>query len=422
MSLALAECKNNEYTMGDKTAAAIIMDQAGLDANQQASTTATAAMHTSNGMNEVTALTTATRDLWGGDVPLKSSPHATMMVVTYAEHEAYMARRTTPWSAPTIGRRDAHRAPKVDPAGCWHCGNTGHVCRECRKLAQETAAKKGAAPPAAGPHDNEAGCVSQEIAHLVLVASGEAGKHLGAKTGDVIFDIGATATIAGAAWVAAYVARLMSVERTAIRSIEAAAVFTFGGGTTQRAYERVTLPMMIGGRRWLVQTWVVAGDLPMLLSRKTMASLGVVLDVAGRCMTVQALAVVVGLTISAAGHLIFNALDHSTTARERTEGLPTEAGHDFQLMAVLTKDTPALARAATKLHTQYGHTSAVRLNGLLRQQGVTDKEVFAAVEAAVSTCEECKQTAPRPSRPLITLPRALAFNHTVAVDLAEVAP
>ncbi|KAK1866871.1 hypothetical protein I4F81_009383 [Pyropia yezoensis] len=33
-------------------------------------------------MNAVTALTTAMRDLFGGDVPIKSSPHATMVVMT----------------------------------------------------------------------------------------------------------------------------------------------------------------------------------------------------------------------------------------------------------------------------------------------------------------------------------------------------
>lgn len=307
-------------------------------------------------MNAVTALNTAMRDLWGGDVPIKSSPHATMVALTCAEHKAYMARRTTPVITAMSRCREVHRDPRVDPAGCWHCGKTGHVRRECRKLAKETAARAGAGPPAAGPPANEAGYVTQEMAHLVLVACGDSSKQLGSKTGDVILDIGATATIAGAAWVAAYVARLTAVERTAICSIEVATVFKFVWGATQRAYERVMLRMMIGGRRCLVQTWVVAGDLPMLLSRKTMASLGVVLDVAGHSMMVRALRVVVGLTISEAGHLTFNALHDSTTAAARTEGPPTEAVRGFQLMAVLTKDTPALARSATKLHTQYGHT------------------------------------------------------------------
>lgn len=421
ITLALAECKTNGYTMGDKTASAVIINQAGLDQSQQASTTATAAMHTVEGMNEVTALTTAMRDLWGGEVLLKSSPNATM-VITYAQHEALLARRAAPGKRGINGTTDTTRGQKNDSAGCWHCGNTGHVRRECRTLAKENAAKAGSAATRTAKPANEAGYIAEETAHLVLIANGDEAKRLAAKTGDVILDVGATATIAGAAWVAAYVALLAPTERTAIRSIEAAAVFTFGGGHTQRAHERVTLPMMIGGRRCLVQTWVVAGHLPMLLSRKSMSSLGVVLDVAGRRMHVKALDVIVGLSISEAGHLTFNALDKTATPGARTEGRPKEAVRGFQLMAVLTKDTPALARAATKLHTQYGHTPAVRLNGLLRQQGVQDKEVFAAVTAAVDGCEACKQTAPRPSRPLVTVPRALPFNHTLAVDLAEVAP
>lgn len=417
MALALAECKSNGYTMGNKLASAVILDQAGLDANQQASTSATAAMHTVNGMNEVTALTTAMRDLWGGAVLLKSSPHATMMVVTYTEHEAFMARQTTPSGANTGGGGNAHRTPKTDPAGCWHCGKTGHVRRECRTLAKETTAKAGARPPGAHKPADEAGYVAQEVAHLVLVAIRGEGNRLAAKVEDVILDIGATSTIASAVWVASYVARLTPVERTAIRSIEAAALFTFGGGSTQRAYERVALPIKFGGRRCLVQTWVVAGHLPMLLSRKSMASLGVILDVSGRRTAVQALDVVVGLTISEAGHLTFNTLDHTAS-----EVPPSSAMRGFRLMAILRKDTPALSRAATKLHTQYGHISAARLNALLRLLGVTDKEVFAAVSAAVEGCAACKQTAPRPSRPLVTMPRAIGFNHTVAVDLPEVAP
>lgn len=127
--------------MGDKTAAAVILDPAGLDANQQVSTKPTAAMHSVNGMNSVTALTTAMRDLWVSDVPIKSSPHATMVVMTYEEHEAYMARRTAPGITAMSGRGEVYRAPRVDPAGCWHCGKTGHVRRECRQLAKEAAAK-----------------------------------------------------------------------------------------------------------------------------------------------------------------------------------------------------------------------------------------------------------------------------------------
>lgn len=248
------ECKNNNYTMGDNTAAAIILDNAGLDNSQQASTTATASMHTVDGMDAFTAFTTTMRDLWVGDALLTPSPNGTMMVVTYAQDEAYMARRTTPTGLSGRAAACSHRGVMTDPAGCWHCGNTRHVRREGHKLAKETAALTGAPVPGESDPTDAAGNVAHETAHLFLVATFQGGPQLHGNFGEVILDFVAAATIAGAAWVAAYEARLSPAERSAIRSIEAAAVFTFVGGTNQRTDERVTLPMLLGGRRCLFQT------------------------------------------------------------------------------------------------------------------------------------------------------------------------
>ena len=94
----------------------------------------------------------------------------------------------------------------------------------------------------------------------------------------------------------------------------------------------------------------------------------------------------------------------------------------FVLAAVVTSDTPDLHRKAFKLHTQYVHCSAARLNELLRTAGAQDAKVFEAVTAAVDGCDACKLTASRPPRPPVAVPRALQFNDTVAVDLAQVAP
>lgn len=221
MTLVLAECNNNGYAISDKTAVSIILDQSGLDTNQQAATMSTAAMHVVKGLDEVAALNTAMSDLWGGDSTLAPSASAVMMCVTYGEHAAYMAaRRTKPAAPGSAGGSSVHSAPKADPAGCWHCGKTGHVRRDCRKLAREKeqAAKTGDGDKRKDTHADETGYVSHETAHIVLVANEEEGKQLAAKAGDVILDIGATATIAGAAWIADYVAQLTPTERASIRS------------------------------------------------------------------------------------------------------------------------------------------------------------------------------------------------------------
>ncbi|OSX78708.1 hypothetical protein BU14_0103s0051 [Porphyra umbilicalis] len=548
---ALVQCRINGYSMSGKTAAAIVLDQAGLDANQQASTKAAAAVLTLKGSDTLNAVTISLRDLWEGDATLKPSPDAAMMVVTYGEHQAYLARRTTPTPRPKGGAEVYRGSSKAaDPAGCWRCGKTGHIRRDCRKRAREAAAEGGSAPPTdgGGAPPGEGAFVAQEVAHVVFVASPAAGEQMRARTGDVILDIGATATLAGAVWVASYMARLPPGSRARITFVEAAAVFTFGDGNSQRAYERVTLPMLVGGATCYIRTWVVAGHLPLLLGRATMASLGVVLDVAAFRMAVTALGVEVPLSPSAAGHLTINALDSraaagvpsvptAVTATARASSVPamvaaatrpadagaqappsrsssaaprvrlqpppatagatrlaaaSRPGHAapvpastrkgkepaspttpsrsaavangggpgprgpvsaavascsvaderaacvlgagsshnppvpalraFVLAAVLTSDTPDLHRKAFKLHTQYGHCSAARLNELLRTAGAQDAKVFEAVTAAVDGCDACKRTAPRPPRPLVAVPRALQLNDTVAVDLAQVAP
>ena len=117
---ALVECRINGYSMANKTAVAIILDQEGLASNQQASTKAAAAVLTIKGSETLNAVTVSLRDLWGGDASLKPSPDAAMMVATDGEHQAYMARRTTP-DPRSKGGAEVYRGPSkaTDPAGCW---------------------------------------------------------------------------------------------------------------------------------------------------------------------------------------------------------------------------------------------------------------------------------------------------------------
>jgi len=353
-----------------------------------------------------------------------------MMVITYAQHQALTARQTTPRPRPRGSRR---ATPKDGDVGCWHCGITGHIRRDCHKrLADETA--KGAVggvgggggpggPPAAAVRADggggEATYAVEHKCHLVLAAAGGANAFAEDPVGHVILDIGATATIAGAAWVAAYVARLDSASRAEIRSVDASAVFTFGGGASQRAVEQVTLPIRVGDQRCHVTTWVVAGSLPLLLSRASLASMGAVLDVHARRMLISSPAAAVSLALSGAGHLTFNALTGVGAEEVR---LAVSADVHLVLVAILTKDSTGLDRAVRKLHTQYGHCAAARLIGLLKDQGVSDPEVFRAVVKAVVSCDACRRDAPRPPRPLVSIPRSLPFNDTVAVDLAYIPP
>ena len=443
---ALAECRLNGYEMSHNVAGALILDQAGLDQSQQATTLATAVSLRTN-RNPEAAISVALRDLWGGGAPLTASADAVMMVVTYAQHEAYVARQTTPLRArapPPAPPRSGSDTQTV----CWYCSKKGHIASVCRKRMRDEASTpqprfQAGAPR--GANEGEAVAVAREQAlvvtiasvgsavgdpagvsheqvHLILTADGSPGRSLAVSPREFVLDIGATATIAGADWLSAFVARLPASQRRGILSEAADAVFTFGGGATQRARERVTFPLLIGGRSAAVRAWVVEGSLPMLLSRQSMASLGVVLDVAAPRMSVATLDVIVPLSLSPSGLLTFNALDSGGTGPSRA--LPAEAlpVGPRALVAVLNAASPSLHRDAVKLHTQYGHAPAARLNALLQDQGVTDDAVFTEVSAVVAACDVCARSGPRPPRPLVTIPTGLRFNDAAAVDLAEVDP
>ena len=234
---ALVQCRTPGYSISGKTAAAIFLSQAGLDANKSTSKKAAAAVLTLKGSDTLNAVTISLRDLWVEDATLNPSPEAAIIIVTYGEHQAYLARRTTRASRPK-GGAEVYRGPSkaADPKGYSHCGKTGHIRRHCRKRAIEAAADGGSAPPTdgGGAPPCEGAFVAWKVAHVVFTASPAAKEQITERTGDVIFDIGATATPAGAAWVASHVARLTPRTRVRITSVEAAAVLTFGDGNSQR--------------------------------------------------------------------------------------------------------------------------------------------------------------------------------------------
>lgn len=405
---ALDECRLNGYDMSHQVACAIILDQSGLDQTQQATTLATAVSFREH-HNSETSISVALRDLWGGGMPLKASHDAFMMTIMYAQHAAYMARLTSPERP----RGPGGCAPRSNdpPIICWYCSKRGHSASACRKRIREGGiiptsppSPAGAAIPPAG-HGVAAAAqahahltagqplsspavslnIAHERVHLIFTADGSPGRPLLAAPGEVVLDIGATATIAGMDWVRRYVARLPPAVRSSIHSEQAEALFTDGGGASQPTREHLTLPMREGGCTTFVKTWLVPGALPMLVSRQSMASVGVDLDVAAPSMTVRDLSVSVRLPLSDSGLLNFNALADghaaSTSPPSSDAALPQRT-----LVAVLTAFSPALPSSAANLHTQYGHAPASRLIPLIKAQGVVDTAVFDAVTVAYPLC------------------------------------
>lgn len=93
-----------------------------------------------------------------------------------------------------------------------------------------------------------------------------------------ILDSGCTKTVCGERWLKDYVENLSDYEKSLVKEESSPASFTFGDGITVKSQKKLTLPCMIGGMKGKVVTDVVECDIPLLLSKKSMKSVGMILN------------------------------------------------------------------------------------------------------------------------------------------------
>ena len=71
-----------------------------------------------------------------------------------------------------------------------------------------------------------------------------------------------------------------------------------------------------------------------------------------------------------------------------------------------------------KLHKQFAHCSSEKLHALLRKAGVS--VTVDRVKSVINDCDVCQRFGRALPRPVVGLPLAQEWNHTVSLDLHEV--
>uniref|UniRef100_A0AAV2MIZ9 Integrase catalytic domain-containing protein n=1 Tax=Knipowitschia caucasica TaxID=637954 RepID=A0AAV2MIZ9_KNICA len=75
-----------------------------------------------------------------------------------------------------------------------------------------------------------------------------------------------------------------------------------------------------------------------------------------------------------------------------------------------------------KLHKQFGHASAERLQKLIQSSGNTDQDCPIILQETIRDCEICQRYSRSKPKPAVGLPLASQYNETVAMDLHELEP
>lgn len=217
-----------------------------------------------------------------------------------------------------------------------------------------------------------------------------------------ILDTGCVTTVCGKPWMTQYLNSLTRKEKDNILKEKEQKWFRFGDNDPVRSDFVHNIPAWISDQPVNIRTHVVQEDVPLLLSKESMKTVGTKIDLVND--TVIMLGVQQKLQITSTGHYCI----------PLGKSLCPENVH--HVVNTLKSDL----KAARKLHLQFGHPSVERLQKLVKHADKGQTQLLSAIQTITDECTVC-QLYKRPSRrPVVTIPMASTFNNVVAIDLKEI--
>ena len=225
--------------------------------------------------------------------------------------------------------------------------------------------------------------------------------------GHAILDTACTSTVTGVEWMNIYLDSLTPEDRLRVKEYDSESNFRFGDGVTYKSLKKVKFPVRIGGEEEYITTDVVDCFIPLLLSKKSMKKGRMNLNFVNDTVWIKGRKIKLDCTNTGHYRLPLQDLRKIRKKKEEIE----------EVMITLGKDGNEKKKYIKKLHHQFGHPSARRLNLLLKDAEIEDTECHSLVEEISSKCETCIKFKKTPSRPIVSMNMAKEVNDIVALDL-----
>ena len=219
-----------------------------------------------------------------------------------------------------------------------------------------------------------------------------------------ILDSGCTETVCGDVSFQCYLDSLNKEDSAMVQSQSSSKVFRFGDGKCYEATRKVAIPAMIGHTEVQIETQVINCDLPLLLSKNSMQKAGTKID------------------FQKNKAIMF---DKEMDLRFTTSGhhyipLKSENSNETLLSLSETSDLNWLKdkkKVVYKLHKQFSHPRAHKLQKLLQDAEIFDKELLNEIQAIEGECTICQKYKKPPPKPIVAFPFTKNFNEPVAMDI-----
>ena len=222
-----------------------------------------------------------------------------------------------------------------------------------------------------------------------------------------VLDCGAGKTVGGKKWLDVYTDSLSDEHKKKIEYSEPQSKYRFGDGVVVTPHMHVKIPASIGDHPVFLELDIVQNDIPVLLSRTSMAKAEMCLDFKND--TLLAYEQTIKLPLSKTGHYLLPLTPSVRAMREKT---PIEIH--------VASDVKSVNNKARHLHRQFAHPPAEKLNRFLSSAGepwASDTELKKEITKVSEKCRTCLEYGKASPRPIVGFPMGSRFLECVAMDL-----
>ena len=274
---------------------------------------------------------------------------------------------------------------------CFNCKSIYHLKKDCPDLGKSKPDERTYFQKATEKYE-----MIDEDYEAVLLVNGTQRQAL--------IDSGCVFSVCGREWAKDYMNSIQSGKKCKIIPAKEKKNFRFGDGRLQESSETLTIWIHMCGKDFKLNTYVVDGDIPLLMSRNALKDYGAIIDFKDDVIMIDG--VTQELIITESGHYV---IDIQNSAKN---------DHDYcyEDIVMLCGEEKDPKKAAIKLHRYFGHPSSKRLKEMVKGSELDQRIVQHIKELECETCIRFRKERPKPKSSMMM---SSEFNDIVGMDLKK---
>ena len=212
-----------------------------------------------------------------------------------------------------------------------------------------------------------------------------------------VLNSGCTQKVCGFSWLKSYLELLTDDHKSKVIQNESHTGFKFGDGKSFKSLKLVIIPAKIGHNNIKIVTDVIDNELHLLLSKKEMKMAKMKIDFDNDIINIFGQDIKISFTAS--GHYFIKISRTNQTIVDIAEDKYCGGSTLLSIADISSKSHDQKFKVVKKLHCQFGHASASKLQKLVKASSINDDELlklFVEIENCCKICTKYKQPGLKP--------------------------